>query len=161
MGDAAGGAPFCMGPGHVMMGGWQLAHGAGQPCALFLFKGWVVDSPGKYAAAVMGIFLLGCLHAALQLLLQWCAQRLKQSTKWRRGVATTLVYGARMFVAECMMLLVMLYEWTFLLALLLGLMAGYLAVQLLEMDGEEATRLIGRDSYACNNTDLPTTPCCE
>jgi hypothetical protein len=99
---------FCTGPGHVMMGGFQHATGPDAPCMLYLFPGWVLDSAVKYSFAVLGTFLLGVLNHGLLVArreaVAYCDA--KGCNKATTATVGALMYGAQMFVAYCLMLLV-------------------------------------------------------
>jgi Ctr copper transporter family len=55
---------FCNGMGRVMMMGFQGAFN-GNSCVLFLFQGWNLDTPTKYAFAIIGTLLMGFVSQAL------------------------------------------------------------------------------------------------
>ena len=65
---------FCAGHGTVLMSGFQLGFGSSQPCILFLFPGWVMNDPWKYAA--------GCFGASFipvgPLVFSWWRQQLRK-----------------------------------------------------------------------------------
>lgn len=156
--------PFCTGTGKVMMPGFQDAFSSG-PCVLFLFTGWVLDSPTKYTLAVLGTFAMGFCNELLSFLRRLLAQRLKSMPKhWQLLLA--LVYGVHMVLAYWMMLLVMTYEYVLFTALILGLVAGFTTFTVYLSD-----RVFGDTSCANNNnkadleafdkgTHLGSTPCC-
>lgn len=67
---------FCMGGGRVMLPGFQIAHGD-NPCVLFLFQGWALDTQTKYVLGVLGAFAMGMLN-------EFIASR---RTKWAEAFA--------------------------------------------------------------------------
>lgn len=119
---------FCTGLGVVMMSGFQKAFGAQQPCVLFLFKGWVVDTAGKYAAALLGAFAMGVANEGIGFSRKMFRNRYIGGVSivpFRYQVVFACMHGTQMIWAYWMMLLVMLYEYVLLTALLLGLSVGF------------------------------------
>eukprot|EP00435_Cladocopium_sp_Y103_P028490 s2006_g7.t1 len=81
---------FCLGDGHVMMNGFQIAIGSTQRCALFLFPGWVVeflaathfpDTPAKYFGACFGAFLMPTVIVLLQIVREKVLESSKNSSR--------------------------------------------------------------------------------
>jgi hypothetical protein len=104
---------FCSGAGRVMMPGFQFS--PNNACVLFLFPGWSLDSPTKYAFGIIGAMALGLLNHPLVLL----------RNKTQTEALKTILYGIQMTLAYFMMLLVMLYEIGIFLGLITGLMGGF------------------------------------
>lgn len=107
-----------------MNSGFQLAQ-HGHPCVLFLFQGWVLDTPAKYVAGLLGTVVLGILHHGLVSLREYAEHRLKKCDPMVVRMAKSTIYGTQMVVAYWLMLLVMLYESLFFAAVVIGLTLGY------------------------------------
>lgn len=109
-----------------------------------------MDSPGKYAGAIIGTFLLAFLTEGFRHLRVWMRVRRAKETAAKQqqqkqangggGVGglvgplllEAVLFGVHMLLSYLIMLLVMLYEWAIFLALLFGLGAGYFAFELWE-----------------------------
>jgi hypothetical protein len=123
---------FCAGPGRVMMPGFTSSLWSGG-CVLFLFQGWALDTPAKYALGVIAAFLFGFSNE----LLLWTRRK---STLRLAGPARGLLavlYGAHMVLAYWMMLLVMTYEAILFTAIILGLATGHLLFSVILLDRDE------------------------
>eukprot|EP00759_Apiculatamorpha_spiralis_P004734 PhF_6_TR12881/c0_g1_i3/m.20261 len=118
--------PFCQlgsgGTGYVMENWFMPSFSKNATCILLWFSGWTIDNEGKYAAAIIGVFVMGVLvgyfpyvHYALSL------------RPARRGyrVLRTMLYGLQMTFAYLLMLATMLYETFIFMAVICGLMTGY------------------------------------
>jgi Ctr copper transporter family len=121
---------FCTGGGTVMQNGFHSSFSNGS-CVLWLFEGAVLDTAGKYIAALIGTFLLAFLNEFIR----YARARALQEKAPFTGFATmspvakdfllALGYGFQMLIAYWIMLLVMLYEVLIFVAILAGLAAGY------------------------------------
>ena len=151
---------FCKGPGRVMLPGFQASfspsdhpsvrappHGKGS-CIMFLFPGYVIDTPGEYAAAIIITFLMGWFNGFLTYarvhLVNKHAGRLKG---WQIRILVSLLYGAQMVNAYWMMLLVMLYESLIFTALISGLTVGYFMFYIGPQ--EKKDRLVVQNAPCC------------
>eukprot|EP00049_Salpingoeca_infusionum_P020739 m.365033 g.365033 ORF g.365033 m.365033 type:complete len:212 (-) comp29670_c0_seq1:395-1030(-) len=150
--DMAGG--FCSGTGRVMMPGFSLAANGG-PCVKYLFYNAVVDTPTKYAFAVLGTVVLGMLVE----MIRWFRSHLQQrnfsfAKCWsdsNMDLVTVVLYMAQMTAAYWLMLLVMLYEYVLFIAIILGLGAGLLL-----------TRKLDRKYFpTSSHATASGTPCCD
>ena len=116
------------------MSGFQSAWNVGphESCLVYLFQSWVIDSKGKYIAAVCGTFLFGVLLEGFGFLRKMYAARYtpeaalgKRVTKAElRHFVPSALYGVQMLLAYFCMLVVMLYESLILAALVVGLSVG-------------------------------------
>jgi Ctr copper transporter family len=121
---------FCTGGGTVMQNGFRSSFSNGS-CVLWLFEGAVLNTAGKYVAAIIGTFLLAFANEGIR----YARARALQEKAPFKSLATTspvakdfllaLGYGLQMLVAYWIMLLVMLYEVPIFVAILVGLMTGY------------------------------------
>jgi hypothetical protein len=160
---------FCTGTGRVMLPGFQETFSGGAPCVLFLFVGWALDTPWKYALGVIGAFAMGVCNDALLFSRRWMTQ--KATTMSRAWMALPgLVYGVHMVLAYWMMLLVMTYEYVLFSALILGLVTGHLIFSIylpLKFDSAAASASEYTE-HADDKKILPfggsrpsgSTPCC-
>ncbi|CAN0390761.1 unnamed protein product [Pylaiella littoralis] len=116
---------FCTGTGAVMLhGGFQAAVTDSVSCVLFLFEGAVVDSKTKYAFAAIGVFLMGFAVEMIRYGRDRMAKSLDVSVA--SDLKSASAFCVQMLLAYMLMLLVMLYEYVFLIMILLGLTTGYL-----------------------------------
>ncbi|KAM3570099.1 hypothetical protein VYU27_007828 [Nannochloropsis oceanica] len=149
--DMGEGNGYCLGDGMVMNNGFSFMTKGGS-CILYLFQGAVVNTAGKYAAAIIGTFFLAFSVEALRHFRFWMRlRRARQTTaavlaakeggeEKVRGVRAQVLpilleaflFGSHMFIAYLVMLLVMLYEWAIFISLVLGLAAGYFTMEMWE-----------------------------
>ena len=124
---------FCNGGGRVMLPGFQFSPDDDSFCIKYLFKAAVVDTQGKYAAAIVATFFL-CI--ALEFL-RLGRQRLVQGnlsyvennfSELGIDILNAFSYMAQVTIAYWIMLLVMLYEAGIFIAIVLGLGTGYFMV---------------------------------
>ena len=124
----------------------------GGSCILYLFQGAVVNTAGKYSAAIIGTFFLAFSVEALRHFRFW--MRLRRARQTSAAVAAgkegreggggnvraqvlpilleAFLFGSHMFIAYLVMLLVMLYEWAIFISLVLGLTTGYFTMEMWE-----------------------------
>ena len=189
MSSATSDDAFCKGPGRVMFPGFQFTfspsdhpHVAESNCVTWLFTDAVLDTAGKYAAAVIGTFFL-CI--SLELLR---AQRvhlvnqtgyftfLKNKSDMAVDLINTLTYIVQVGIAYWIMLLVMLYEAGFFIAIILGLGTGYFfslrMKRASQANGDMSTKVISTGGDAeeagccavkkgADQSCQCTSPCCE
>jgi hypothetical protein len=129
---------FCQGPGRVMFPGFQFTFDpsdnpmvATNNCVIWLFSEAVLDTQAKYIGALFGTFFL-CVF--LELLRAQRVHLVNQTGRFEfLKTKPTLVadllnafsYMVQVGIAYWIMLLVMLYEGLFFIAILLGLGSGY------------------------------------
>ena len=118
---------FCSTPGQVMNNGYSLSKGGA--CILFLFQNAVVDTGGKYAAALFASLAMGVVVELLRVFRVFLAQRHFVFTHTMYPLALdiflTLAFTVQMMFAYWLMLLVMLYEYVVFIFVLLGLAIGH------------------------------------
>jgi hypothetical protein len=172
-------APFCLTPGWSMFNGFTIAVGSQTNCAMFIFAGWNVDSVVKYVFAVIACVLLAFSIEAIAYFRKWysgtflarkkAAEASKMLEVWR--YVPSLLYGVQMFFAYMVMLLVMLYETIFFIALLVGFICGhalfsvYLPRQCecspaIESAGDSTQLLVDRMKLQTKTEDVAHSPCC-
>lgn len=132
---------FCQGPGRVMMPGFQFSFNPvsrieNSSCILWLFPHAIVDTPGKYAAAVIGTFMLSLVFELLRAGRARFAKGQIPFERFKEGnispltldVINSVTYVVQATLAYCIMLLVMLYEAFIFIAIVSGLGTGYFVV---------------------------------
>ena len=97
-------------------------------CIIFLFNGFVLDSPWKYMIGLALAFIFGVLNEVLLYFRRWVQAKTEDKHKaWK--LAICIIYGLHMILAYWMMLLVMTYETLLFFAIVFGLMTGHLIFQ--------------------------------
>eukprot|EP00730_Choanoeca_flexa_P012768 TRINITY_DN4602_c0_g1_i1.p1 TRINITY_DN4602_c0_g1~~TRINITY_DN4602_c0_g1_i1.p1 ORF type:complete len:162 (+),score=6.80 TRINITY_DN4602_c0_g1_i1:143-628(+) len=138
---------FCKGEGSVMNDGFG---GLPEHCDLFLFSGWVLDTPAKYTVAVLCTAFMAMGSEVLRV---WRA-------RWDRvfdhslpkDIALSLVYGIHMLNAYFLMLLIMLYDTYFLMAIVFGLTIGHFVARRMQHDDRRIGYEVLPDAKAVNTT---------
>lgn len=145
----ASGTAFCTGDmGMVMfMDGFRWALKGGSSCLNLYFPGWTLDSEGKFAAAMAGVFVLAMLTEAISKLrhnLNRKSRSVSTSLTERKKLklAQTALHGLHAFVGYIVMLATMTFALELLVCVVVGLTFGYL--------------LFGGESYS----HVSTNPCC-
>lgn len=135
---------------------------AHDPCILFLFPGWNVDTGLKYAFALFGLFGFGLSNEVLIYARQLIVSR---TSRWSSLVAqqltVSLLYGLHMLLAYAIMLLVMTYDLGFLLAVLLGLISGHCIFGLIRARSPRSTSETTPIMGAPHENHSLSTPCCQ
>lgn len=151
-------APFChmgMMGGSVMGMGFGVGFGAHRSCLLFLAPGLDVDTPLKYAGAVVGCFLVGFAVEAVRAARSWLRRR-----RVHRAIDAGL-FAVQMFIAYSAMLLVMTYDVLWMLGLVLGLGVGLFLFDAAARDA--AADLKGMREHLLTNAsavEAAASPCC-
>lgn len=160
-------------PTTMWMTGFQFAAGnENDPCVVFLFPGWVLDSAGKFAGACIGTFFLGVAIGALgwareQLRQAWEARglwepRSRSQPLWRVWAADAALVGiiaVQVCVGYWLMLIAMTYQAELFIMVVLGIAAGHVfyrprpsAAAVAAKDGDRK-----KDGYALQEP----APCCS
>mmetsp|Transcript_40881 Transcript_40881/g.100557 ORF Transcript_40881/g.100557 Transcript_40881/m.100557 type:complete len:169 (-) Transcript_40881:65-571(-) len=156
-----GGGMFCMGDGMVMGNGFGVAFGDGAMCALFLFKGAALDTPAKYALAVVGTLLLAMCVELVRLVRSQLKTRPRAPLV--RDAVHALLFAVQMTCAYWLMLVAMLYEAVLFTALVLGLALGHLVSRVVIRRLEPPTGVVpinGAPTERSPLTDAACSPCC-
>eukprot|EP00904_Undaria_pinnatifida_P002268 jgi/Undpi1/12041/HiC_scaffold_4.g01740.m1 len=150
--------PFCNGDGAVMLMGFQSATKASVNCVLFLFEGAGVTSETKYAFAVIGVFLLGFANE----MIRHGRDRMAKNSDGSFGndLHRTVAFSIQMLLAYFLMLLVMLYEYVFLIAIILGLSGGHLVTLKLLASSKKRLEEAG-DKAPPSGAASSGSPCCN
>lgn len=178
------GNAFCQGLGTVMLPGFQFSFAPTElaessSCVTWLFSSWVVDTSTKYAFAVLGTYFLSVAFELLRYERQCLVQGrsrvaiLRNSERMLlRDTANALSYLVQVAIAYAIMLLAMLYEGMFFLAIITGLATGYFVVLRLQRrpktDEEDLSEVVKdtSDSDASEDNNMKdftctgNTPCC-
>lgn len=133
-GDHAQAEPFCVGQGVVMyMDGFATTTrypGAANDaapraaCLTLFFRGWVLDSPGKFAAGCLGIVGLGLLVELIAQVRARFVQNPSRSTLARHAVALSC-HALQLFIGYLLMLAAMTYNAEIFAAVICGLVLGH------------------------------------
>eukprot|EP00916_Digyalum_oweni_P000192 GHVL01000299.1.p1 GENE.GHVL01000299.1~~GHVL01000299.1.p1 ORF type:complete len:221 (-),score=28.69 GHVL01000299.1:179-841(-) len=119
------GTEFCLGTGTVMMNGFQYGYGSESYCILYLFPEGNVNTPTRYAFAIIGTFVMaGMVEALVALRTYLFSPKISLSDPLLK-VFLSLVYGVQMLLAYFLMLLVMTYEISIFFSVVFGLGIGY------------------------------------
>ncbi|CAK9041309.1 Methyltransf_21 domain-containing protein, partial [Durusdinium trenchii] len=145
---------FCAGTGTVMMQGFQFAIGSSQPCAMFLFPGWVLDSAGTYVGGCFAAMLFPICIVGIQMVRELAAStEIAPSATLCFDLLNAVSYGFQMMFSYLAMLLVMLYETGIFFSLLLGFVISYFLLLRFKRTQKTQTR---EDPTAVQNA-----PCCS
>ena len=142
---------FCTG-GRVMQGGFQTTLSSGS-CIIFLFPGFILDTPAKYALGIALAFSFGVFNEVLLFLRRFVAAKIAdKSPVWRLSLG--LIYGVHMILAYWMMLLVMTYETLLFFAIVFGLIAGHIGFQFVPQGKNPATQPINGSTPCCGGSNI-------
>ena len=172
-------AGFCIAPGETMRNGFQVAVGADKWCVTFIFRGLVVDSAGKYVAALIVTLLISFSIEALgfarkQFVRRCLSQQQPQqrdnhssseaapvvASVWWLRYSQSAMYGLQMLLAYMAMLVVMMYETCMFVALIAGFMLGHAVFSVCLCDATRTVRAVraseGGQSLLQPNRQAPT-----
>jgi hypothetical protein len=119
--SAAGGG-WCSGA-TAMNNGFTSGPLQDSTCLVYLFPTWVVDTPQKYAFAVLGTFLL-CVFIEFLCFMRY-SRLLKISDKWCRVGLYSSTYLLQVTLSYFVMMLAMTYSTYIFLAIVLGFTLGH------------------------------------
>jgi hypothetical protein len=114
--------------------GFRVSLRGNQPCLNLFFPGWTLDTPGKFAAAMIGIALLGVFVEGVSKLRHRtvkAARRAHVSNDLQRWnpqflrFAITLLHGSQALTGYILMLATMTFSIELLLSAVFGLALGY------------------------------------
>jgi Ctr copper transporter family len=112
--------PFCYGGTSMYMDGF---HWKDSVCIIYLFPSWILNSPGKFAAAALGSLFVGGL-------LEWIIMRRRMvlslmSPGRSRLFAAATYYGAQLSLGYLAMLVAMTYSGPLFICIILGIVSGH------------------------------------
>jgi Ctr copper transporter family len=154
---------FCQGSGFVMLNGFQLSFNS--QCILWLFKDAVVDTSGKYAAAIIGTYLLAVAFEIIRFGRvrfakgQYPFESFKEKPNddvgrlLRIDALNAFSYMVQVMIAYWIMLLVMLYEAMIFISIILGLGTGYLLVLRMTRRLNKSSEELAADGDRADDTD--------
>jgi solute carrier family 31 (copper transporter), member 1 len=163
---------FCQGMGRVMMPGFQFSFDPASEmtennsCILYLFPNALVNTAGKYAAAVIGTYLLALVFEFFRAGRAHFSKGEAPFQRFQEGKMSplaldsinALAYIVQVTIAYWLMLLVMLYEAMIFIALVLGLGMGYFAI--LQLNRRYASKKEGshEESSVSSTYDTADSP---
>jgi hypothetical protein len=123
---------FCDGGMDMLMGGFETAGGSTntsmKTCVILFFKGWKLDSAGKFSAACIGVFVLGVAIEALIWLRRKIVSRkrlmLNMPTPIRKLIVISL-FGTNLVLGYLAMLVAMTYSVELFICVVVGLILGH------------------------------------
>lgn len=163
----------------VMLNGYQFSLGAADNCVLFLFPFSPVNTQVRYAAAVIGTFLLCIAFEFLRATRDRMIKKkapfgfLKSQPELTMDMVSAVSYGLQVWIGYWIMLLVMLYEAFIFIAIVSGVATGYFLVlrvgrsldrQYQVAQNNESDQLVhcsdqeSEGDFATKSA--PPTPCC-
>jgi hypothetical protein len=122
---------------------------------LFLVPGLTIDAAWKYLLALLLCFALGLTVEALRVLRTRVRARRRFSFTRHADAA---LYALQMFLAYCMMLLVMTYEIMFVPTIVVGLAMGHFVLDPKASAIEDRDGLLKSDSIREEMQSM--SPCC-
>ena len=159
-------SPFCKtsasGLGYVMGSYFMTSWGddEGAFCSLLWFKPWTLDTLAKYVVAIFGVFFLAMATVLIPTL------PIPKNNTLENRLLRTLIYGVTKFGAYMIMLVTMMYETYLMLAVILGLMAGYFVlisyIHPVSLCEEKECSSLNRSVSKNDYTKITeSTPCCQ
>jgi solute carrier family 31 (copper transporter), member 1 len=145
----------------VMQNGFQVASGNGS-CITFLFPGWNVDTHTKYAIMLIGVLCMGIFNGLLTYFRHYLSASAKfASSILIRQICLSLIYGIQMVLAYWIMLLVMTYEVGVFIALIIGLMIGFLIFGYIEEKYRQESMIVTLGHNSAYQKKFDGTACCN
>jgi len=138
-------------------------------CSLFLFDGWVLDTPAKYCLALAGTFAMGVTSEVVRVYrVRWDRA---YNDSIQKDLLLSIVYGLHMVNAYFLMLLVMLYDSYFLTAIITGLSVGHFVARRMQQNERRREYEVLPHTKTVNTTESTTetttfeivsgnSPCC-
>jgi hypothetical protein len=137
--------------------GFRVSLRGNQPCLNLFFPGWTLDTPGKFAAAMIGIALLGVFVEGVSKLRHRTVKAAKRAhvsedlQRWNPQFlrfAITLLHGSQALTGYILMLATMTFSIELLLSAVFGLALGY------------AIFFQTEEHYLGDSGHVTTNPCC-
>jgi hypothetical protein len=132
---------FCQADSAVSMymAGFQQTGNPATSCVVFLFKGWILDSPGKFAGACIGTLLLAVFLEGLIFFRKFIrTSPPRKHRKWL-PVFEILLFGSQACLGYMLMLVAMTYSSALFSCTVLGLMIGHGVFNLKAAPSDSAT----------------------
>jgi copper transporter 1 len=136
----------------------------GQECINLLFPGWTLDTAGKFAAAMIGVFFMALFLEGLSKYrhyLSECGKGAPKSKKQHFKLGITALHGVQAILGYAVMLISMTFSAELLFMIISGLKSGhYVFFQLRNNDGDEE----GMDKRTASNLSsihVTSNPCCQ
>lgn len=140
-----------------ILSGFRASLRGNQPCLNLFFPGWTLDTRGKFAAAMIGIALLGVFVEGVSKLRHRVVKAAKHAhvsedvQRWNPKFlrfSITLLHGGQAFTGYILMLATMTFSIELLLSAVFGLALGY------------AIFFQTEEHYLGESGHVTTNPCC-
>jgi hypothetical protein len=141
-----------------ILSGFRASLKGNQPCLNLFFPGWTLDTRGKFAAAMIGIALLGVFVEGVSKLRHRTVKAAKRAhvsgdqQRWNPKFlrfSITLLHGSQAFTGYILMLATMTFSIELLLSAVFGLALGY------------AIFFQTEEHYLGDSGHVTTNPCCS
>ena len=98
-----------------------------EPCVLYLFNSWAIETQAQMTAAVFGTILLGVILHAITFTRMYMRKRLAGHVRWLRYCVEFLLHLSAMVCAYFLMLVAMSYQVELFMGVVVGLSIGHVA----------------------------------
>ncbi|KAG1668908.1 hypothetical protein FOA52_016077 [Chlamydomonas sp. UWO 241] len=116
-------------PTTMWMTGFQTIGKHSQPCVIYLFHSWVLDSAGKFMVACIGTVLMGVAVSALASgRARVTATKVSSKVRWHRPAklaAVVAMFFTQILFAYALMLVAMSFQFELFLMVVIGLTIGH------------------------------------
>jgi Na+/H+-translocating membrane pyrophosphatase len=138
--------------------GFRVAWG-NNPCVMYLFPQWTLDTQGKYIAACFGTFFMAVVMQLLVKVRAAYKHRINQTefaqaSAMKLKLIETFFFGVQMVLAYFIMLIVMTYESLLFTCIILGLVTGHLITSLTDTTVQD----MKDDDVENQYSNMPSTP---
>lgn len=140
-----------------ILSGFRVSLKGNQPCLNLFFPGWTLDTRGKFAAAMIGIALMGVFVEGVSKLRYRTVKAAKRAHvsgdqyRWNPQFlrfSITLLHGSQALTGYILMLATMTFSIELLLSAVFGLALGY------------AFFFQAEEQYLADSGHVTTNPCC-
>lgn len=161
---------FCEGGMDMLMGGFETAGGSTQEsrktCVILFFKSWKLNSAGKFAAACLGVFVLGL---GIEVLI-WLRRKIVSRKRLMlnlpipaRKLIVISLFGANLVLGYLAMLVAMTYSVELFICVVVGIIVGHAVLNSSTPVGETIDPCCAsqnnHDSSAEDHSSMARIPC--
>jgi len=161
---------FCEGGMDMLMGGFETAGGSTQEnrktCVILFFQSWKLNSAGKFAAACLGVFVLGL---GIEVLI-WLRRKIISRKRLMlnlpvpaRKLIVISLFGANLVLGYMAMLVAMTYSVELFICVVIGIIVGHALFNSSTPVGETIDPCCAsqnnHDSSAEDHSSMARTPC--